>query len=140
MPVIAARPRILLDANIKATLLVKKNANDADWKGVLADANKYVQGTVIPWNVVSASDPQYYGTNNIFFSYCGSGWQDAAGIVARLARHPVPVSTQPEAGKPAVEHTARIVDLSVAHEMEAIGGHPDSLRGGFYEVAERART
>jgi hypothetical protein len=29
------------------------------------------------------------------------------------------------------------VDLSVAHEMKAIGGHPDSLRWAFYEVADR---
>ena len=60
-------------------------------------------------------------------------------VLGGLTRHPVSVSAQPEARKATVEHTAGVVDLSVAHEMKAIGGHPDSLRGGFYEVAERAR-
>ena len=39
------------------------------------------------------------------------------------------VDAQTEAGESPVEHAAGIVDLPMAHEMEAIGGHPTSLRG-----------
>ena len=88
-PVIASHPRIMLNATVKAALLVKKNNNDADWLTTLADANKYLPGQVIPWNTVSAADPQYYGTANIFYSYCGSSWQDATmalGLAHQLTK------------------------------------------------------
>src|ERR1700712_5141298 len=71
-PVIATHPRLFIDADAKARMMAKKAANDADWKAVFAQANKYTTGTVIPWNDVSVSDAQYYGTNDIFYSYCGS--------------------------------------------------------------------
>jgi len=88
-PVIATHPRIFLDAATKGVLLAKKNANNPDWKSVLAAANKYLPGQVIPWNVVSASDPQYYGSANIFYSYCGSSWEEAAmtlGLAHQLTK------------------------------------------------------
>jgi len=88
-PVIASHPRIMLNATVKAALLVKKNNNDADWLATLADANKYLPGQVVPWNAITASDPQYYGTNDVFYSYCGSNWQNAAmalGLAHQLTK------------------------------------------------------
>ncbi|MCO5950322.1 cadherin-like beta sandwich domain-containing protein [Mucilaginibacter flavidus] len=88
-PVIATHPRVMLNGTVKAALLVKKNNNDADWLATLADANKYLPGQVIPWNTVSAADAQYYGTANIFYSYCGSSWQDATmalGLAHQLTK------------------------------------------------------
>ena len=62
---------------------------------------------------------------------------EALHVLGGLARHPVSVGAESETRKSAVEHTAGVVDLSVAHEMKAVGGHPHSLRGAFCEVAER---
>ncbi|TSD62275.1 hypothetical protein FFF34_019325 [Inquilinus sp. KBS0705] len=77
-PVIVTHPRIFLDAATKTAMLAKKNANDANWLAVLADAKKYLPGKVIEWNETTASDSKYYGTADIFYSYCGSSWEDAA--------------------------------------------------------------
>jgi gliding motility-associated-like protein len=78
LPVSASRPRIFLDATTKTAMMAKKNNNDANWVAVLADANKYLPKQVIAWDPVSASDSQYYGTGDIFYSYCGSSWEEAA--------------------------------------------------------------
>jgi len=53
---------------------------------------------------------------------------EAPDELGGLAGHAPPVCAQPEARETPVEHAAGVVDLSVAHEMEAIGGHPTSLR------------
>ena len=49
-------------------------------------------------------------------------------VVGRLSRHAAPVLAQSEARETAIQHAAGVVDLSVAHEMKAVGGHPNSLR------------
>lgn len=77
-PVVSTRPHIFLDATTKTAMIAKKTANDQSWTAILADANKYLNGTVIPWNETTASESQYYGTANIFYSYCGSSWEEAA--------------------------------------------------------------
>ncbi len=77
-PVTSAHPRIFLDATTKASLLTKKSINDPDWIALKAEADKYTTGTVIPWDVNSASSNAYYGTSSIFYSYCGSEWEAAA--------------------------------------------------------------
>jgi gliding motility-associated-like protein len=77
-PVVASRPRIFLDTDTKTALFAKKNSNDPDWVAVLANANKYLPGTVIAWNETTAGSSQYYSSNNIFYSYCGSNWEEAA--------------------------------------------------------------
>jgi gliding motility-associated-like protein len=88
-PVIATHPRIFLNAATKADLLVKKNANDVNWLSVLADAKKYLPGKVIEWNETTASDSKYYGGPDIFYSYCGSSWEEAAitlGLAHQLTK------------------------------------------------------
>lgn len=80
-PVVASRPRIFLDAPTKAALFAKKNSNSADWTNLLAAANKYLPHTVIPWNPVNAGSSAYYNTGDVFYSYCGSNWEEAALIL-----------------------------------------------------------
>ena len=57
---------------------------------------------------------------------------EAVHVLRRLPRHPAAVGAQPVAREPPVEHAAGVVDLSVAHEMKAVGGHPPSLRGATW--------
>src|ERR1700743_3998773 len=76
-PVIAGHPRIFVNSTTKATLLAKKDNNDPDWQSMKAEADNYTTGTVIPWNETSAGEAQYYGTNNIFYSYCGCMCEEA---------------------------------------------------------------
>jgi len=52
----------------------------------------------------------------------------ALHILGGLPRHPSSVHAQPELGESPVEHAVGVVDLPMAHEMEAIGGHRSSLR------------
>jgi gliding motility-associated-like protein len=80
-PVVATRPRIFLDAPTKAALFAKKTSNSADWTNLLAAANKYLPHTVIPWNPVNAGSSAYYNTGDVFYSYCGSNWEEAALIL-----------------------------------------------------------
>lgn len=75
MPVINSHPRILLDAATKATLLTKKSNNDPDWLAVKAEADNYATLPILTWNSTNAS---VWNTNYIFYSYCGSSWEDAA--------------------------------------------------------------
>ena len=51
-------------------------------------------------------------------------------MLGRLTRHTATVDAQAESGEPTVEHATGVVDLSVAHEMKAVGGHDASLRAG----------
>jgi gliding motility-associated-like protein len=80
-PVVANRPRIFLDAPTRAALFAKKNSNSTDWTKLLAAANKYLPHTVIPWNPVNAGSSAYYDTGDVFYSYCGSNWEEAALIL-----------------------------------------------------------
>ncbi len=80
-PVVFSRPRIFLDAPTKAALFAKKNSNSADWTNLLATANKYLPHTVIPWNPANAGSSAYYNTGDVFYSYCGSNWEEATLIL-----------------------------------------------------------
>ena len=48
---------------------------------------------------------------------------EGAHILGGLARHPAAVHAESEPFESPVEHARRIVDLSVAHEMKAVGRH-----------------
>ncbi len=50
-------------------------------------------------------------------------------VLCGLLGHAASVCAQPVPREPPVEHAAGVVNLSVAHEMKAVGGHLPSLRG-----------
>lgn len=86
-PVITSHPRIFLDATTKAELLTKKANSDADWLSLKADADAYATSTVMAWNPTSAA--VWGGAGNIFYSYCGSSWEEAAlalGMAHQLSK------------------------------------------------------
>jgi gliding motility-associated-like protein len=107
-PVIAAHPRIFLDAATKTAMLAKKNANDANWQAVFTEAKKYLPGKVIAWDETTASDSKYYGGPDVFYSYCGSSWEDAT-ITLGLAHQLTKTS---KAGANATVYSNKLMQLA----------------------------
>lgn len=75
LPVVQSHPRIWLDGPTKTTLLAKKTSNDPDWVALLAEADDLAARDVLSWNPNNAG---IWNTQYIFYSYCGSSWDDAA--------------------------------------------------------------
>src|SRR6218665_94975 len=75
LPVVNARPRIMMNADLKATLLAKKNANTPEWQALLAEANSYSTKPVLSWSPATVN---IWNTDYIFYSYQASSWEDAA--------------------------------------------------------------
>src|SRR5437879_4086434 len=63
-----AHPRIWLTPTVLNMLRAKMAANDPDWLSLKADADSYVTQTVVPWAQSGC------GTNQICYTYEGSGW------------------------------------------------------------------
>ncbi len=77
--VIATHPRILLDSATKAILTAKKNANDAGWVALKAEADAYKNCPVHTFNYGLRN---VWYSNTIFFSYEGDQWRAAAFSLA----------------------------------------------------------
>lgn len=75
MPVVNTRPRIMMNADLKASLMAKKNANTPEWQTLLAEANSYSNKPVLTWTPATVNT---WDTNYIFYSYQASSWEDAA--------------------------------------------------------------
>ncbi|MBK8678728.1 MAG: hypothetical protein IPN25_08590 [Sphingobacteriales bacterium] len=71
----ATHPRLFLDTDTKNKLLDKKTANDPDWLALKTEADNYATLPVSTWNPTTATQ---WLTGTIFYSYCGSSWEDAA--------------------------------------------------------------
>lgn len=73
--IVGTHPRVLLNSNIKTQLLNKKNNNEASWQALKARADELASYGVLSWN-----ENTYYQefSNQICYSYQGSGWFDAA--------------------------------------------------------------
>ncbi len=77
--VVTTHPRVMLDAATRTSLINKKASNAPEWLALLAEANNYAARPVLSWNVNNAS---VWNTNYIFYSYCGSSWEDATMSLA----------------------------------------------------------
>jgi hypothetical protein len=65
-------PRIWLDSTTMARLTALKNANDATWVALKADADSYASATVEAWSASNCASH-----NDICYVYRGSGWYDS---------------------------------------------------------------
>lgn len=74
-PVSNNHPHLFLDSLTKVALLAKKNTLDPDWAALKAEADNYATLPVMTWSPAAAT---VWNTNYIFYSYCGSSWDDAA--------------------------------------------------------------
>ena len=105
LPVVNSHPRILLDSAAKARLLAKKTANDPDWQALKTEADNYAARQVLGWNATNAT---VWNTAYIFYSYCGSSWDDAAmslGMAHQLTKGNA-VGSQPDA------YSAKLLQLT----------------------------
>lgn len=75
MPVSNTHPRLFLDSATKTALMAKKTANDDDWLALKAEADNYATRPVLAWTPANAG---IWDNTYIFYSYCGSSWDDAA--------------------------------------------------------------
>ncbi|GHN02605.1 hypothetical protein WSM22_40940 [Cytophagales bacterium WSM2-2] len=75
-PVVPARPRVLLNTEIKNALIAKKNANDPEWQAFKKEADKFATWPVIPY-----TQPSTFG-DQIEYGYQGSGWPTPAFTLA----------------------------------------------------------
>lgn len=67
-----SHPRIWLDSTTLTRLTALKNANDATWVAMKADADTYAADTVDAWSESSCG-----GSNHICYTYRGTGWYEA---------------------------------------------------------------
>ena len=75
----SAHPRLLLDSATKAILTAKKNANDAGWQALKAEADAYKNYPVHTFNYGLRN---VWYSNTIFFAYEGDQWRAAAYSLA----------------------------------------------------------
>ncbi len=127
-PVIGSHPRIFLNAATKTALLAKKISGDQAWLELKADADHYLPGTVIPWNESTASSNDYYGSNDIFYSYCGSSWEEAAITLAMA--HQMTKGTQ-TGSKPDI-YSDKLMQLADTI-IQAYATYPPGPNGGANE-------
>lgn len=86
LPVVQGHPRLHLDAPTKARLLALKAANDPNWQTLLADADDLAARDVLGW---SPNNAGIWDTQYIFYSYCGSSWDEAVmtlGLAHQLTK------------------------------------------------------
>jgi hypothetical protein len=70
-PVIATHPRLLFDTTSKSRLLAKKNANDASWQALKAQADTLATYSINQYK----SDTNYESRlGTIYYTYQGEGW------------------------------------------------------------------
>ncbi len=85
-PVVNSHPRLFLDPATKTKLLAKKSSNDQDWLALKTEADDYALRGVLAWN---PNNTGVWDTKQIFYSYCGSSWDDATmslGLAHQLTK------------------------------------------------------
>src|SRR6478672_2082430 len=78
LPVINSHPRIFLTPTVKTALIAKRNASDPAWVELKAEADVYATASIRKWTPQDANVWSAQGTNEIFYSYVGSSWEEAA--------------------------------------------------------------
>lgn len=108
LPVVSSHPRIFMDAVSKTELLNKKNNLDPNWLEVKAEADEYASATVLTWTPATANE--WGGAGTIFYSYCGSSWEDAV-LTLGLAHQLTKDNLSLPGGNPTI-YSAKLLELA----------------------------
>ncbi len=128
-PVISIRPRIFLDVNTKTALLSKKANGQKEWLALKAEADKYATSTVISWDPNTAN---VFGTaGQIFYSYCGSSWEDAT-LSLGMAHQMTKANSSDPNGNPTT-YSNKLIDLA-DEIIRAYAQYPPSSSNGGINI------
>ena len=86
LPVVQGHPRLHLDPPTKARLLTQVAANDPHWLDLKAEADDLAARDILAWTPANTGT---WNTQYIFYSYCGSSWDEAAmtlGLAHQLSK------------------------------------------------------
>ncbi|MBL7817038.1 MAG: T9SS type A sorting domain-containing protein [Saprospiraceae bacterium] len=100
-----SHPRLLVNSNIRTKLIAKKDANVSEWLALSSEAYNYANKPIAAWTPETQNN---WNTDYIFYSYCGSSWQDAtlALAMAHLVNKPVGAGAVPSI------YSNKLIDLA----------------------------
>ncbi len=103
--IVPTHPRLLVNMAIRAKLIAKKEANVAEWLALSTEAYNYANKSIMAWTPETQNT---WNTDYIFYSYCGSSWEEAtmALAMAHLVNKPVGAGAVPSI------FTYKLIDLA----------------------------
>lgn len=77
--IVSSHPRVLINSSIRTKLIAKKDANASEWLALLNEAYRYANKPILAWTPATQNT---WNTDYIFYSYCGSSYEDASMSLA----------------------------------------------------------